>query len=415
MKSSAFLLLAGAALAFQNLPEPQHRPVEFQAAVQDKNFYLLSALQRSAGARAAFKSDPVLGRMSADRLSALDTAAASCKLDLECSADRFRWTDPQIAEAARALGALYSTSPAVRTLADGPLRASGMYVRYQAATGPELLERSWSECMRGINHAIDVYGLGKAPRYPAIDSITLDPNSDTYRRLVQLVTVVMEDDRASLDLVFAPSLRFAIELMLMNHRDEAGRFEPIETGENAAAFRRVKSVDWNRYPYTAIVVPGSGNDRPAVRLSPFGELRDELAAKRYRDGKAPFVIVSGGFVHPTQTEFAEAIEMKHDLMMRFGIPENAIIVDPYARHTTTNMRNAARLLYRYAIPFDRKALVTTDPAQSESIESPQFNKRCMDELGYVPFRLLARKSPFDVEFLPTRESLHADPLDPLDP
>jgi hypothetical protein len=33
--------------------------------------------------------------------------------------------------------------------------------------------------------------------------------------------------------------------------------------------------------------------------------------------------------------------MKHDLMARFGIPADSIIVDAHARHTTTNMRNAA--------------------------------------------------------------------------
>jgi uncharacterized SAM-binding protein YcdF (DUF218 family) len=101
--------------------------------------------------------------------------------------------------------------------------------------------------------------------------------------------------------------------------------------------------------------------------------------------------------------------MKRDLIARFGIPGAAIIVDPHARHTTTNMRNAARLLYRYAIPFDRKALVSTDPDQSRYIEDPLFARRCMDELGYVPFRLLGRTSPLDLEFLPVKESLQGRP------
>ena len=127
------------------------------------------------------------------------------------------------------------------------------------------------------------------------------------------------------------------------------------------------------------------------------------------------MIVSGGFVHPSQTEYSEAIEMKRDLMTRFRIPEEAILVDPHARHTTTNMRNAARLLYRYGIPFDRKALVTSDPGQSDYIENQTFAKRCVDELGYVPYRLLGRTSAFDLEFLPLRDSLQSDPRDPLDP
>jgi hypothetical protein len=67
------------------------------------------------------------------------------------------------------------------------------------------------------------------------------------------------------------------------------------------------------------------------------------------------------------------------------------------------------------MPFGKKALVTTDLAQSASIESPAFEKRCLTELGYAPQRILGRISPFDLEFLPTLDSLHGDPQDPLDP
>ena len=415
MKQTAFLLLIGAALAFQKPPEPEHRPLEFRFPVQDKNFYLLSMLERTTLVRDAMRADPIPARMTAGRLAALDQAAASCGTDLDCNAAAFRWTDAQIAEGSHALAALYRNSPALRSLTDGPLRSTGLYVRFAGLSGPDLLEQAWSECLRGINHAIDVYGLGKPPQYPAIDSITYDPKSDGYRRDIQNLVVFLQGDRKRMDLPFSSSLRFALELMTLNDRNEAGRFEPMETGENAAAYRRVRTIQWSRYPYTAIVVPGSGNDRPGVHLSPAGKLRDEIAVQRFRGGKAPFLLVSGGYVHPSQTEFCEAIEMKRDLMTRFGIPESAILVDPHARHTTTNMRNAARILYRYGFPFGRKVLVTSDLAQSQSIESPQFAKRCMDELGYMPFRILGRTSRFDLEFAPLIESLHANPQDPLDP
>jgi hypothetical protein len=101
-------------------------------------------------------------------------------------------------------------------------------------------------------------------------------------------------------------LRFALEAMNLNHRHDAGRLEPMESGENKAAFERIRITDWQRYPYSAIVVPGAGNDRPGVGLSTFGKLRDDIAATRFRQAKAPFIIVSGGFVHPSQTEYAEA-------------------------------------------------------------------------------------------------------------
>jgi len=415
MRRIFVLLLAGAALAFQSAPEPEHKPVELRSPVQDKNFYLLSLIERTPVVREAVKKDPTLARIAGERLASIDYAVQTCKIELDCNSGAFRWSAGQIDEAGQALAALYTASSPVHEAVDGSLRASGTYVLYAESAGADFVQHAWSDCMHGINHAIAVYGLGKPPRYPAIDSITYDPKADAYRRIVQHLVAVLQDDRDSLDLAFSASLRFALELMMFNHRDEAGRFEPMENGVNAAAFKRVGSIDWSRYPYTVIVVPGSGNDRPGVRFSPNGMLRDEVAAKRYRDGKAPLILVSGGYVHPNQTEFAEAIEMKRDLMTRFGIPEEAIIVDPHARHTTTNLRNAARLMYRYGIPFDRKALVTTDLSQSRSIENPAFVTRCNAELGYMPVRVLGRASLFDLEFLPLKESLQADPQDPLDP
>jgi hypothetical protein len=216
-------------------------------------------------------------------------------------------------------------------------------------------------------------------------------------------------------LFFEPSLRFAAYLLDINHRDEAARLEPLEAGENQAAIRQISKTEWDRYPYTVIVVPGAGSDRVTWSISPGAKLRAELAANRYHQGKAPFILVSGGYVHPNQTPFAEAIEMKRVLMNDFGVPAAAVLVDPHARHTTTNMRNAARLMYRYGVPFERKALITTDLDQSAYIESQVFTKRCDDELGYQPHKLLSRTTVFDLEFLPMIESLQIDSIDPLDP
>jgi DUF218 domain len=413
--SVASLLLPCLAAA-QSLPvAPVHAPVTLVSPVQDKNFYLLSAIERTPEAREAVQHAAALSRIAGARNAALDKAARDCAQDVDCYVKSFRWAEDDSAEAGHALSGLYDSSPAIRNFVDGPLRRSGMYVRYNGDPGGRFLERAWADCVAGMNRMMDVYGAGKAPRYPEIDAPTYDPASTPWKHDVQILASVVEDGRESLTLFFSPSLRFALELMLMNQRDEAGRHEPLEAKENEAAFRQIAAVDWNRFPYSAIVVPGAGNDRPGVRLSPGGRLRDEIAAKRYREGKAPLVIVSGGYVHPVRTEYSEAIEMKRDLITRFAIPAEAIIVDPHARHTTTNMRNAARLMYRYGIPFDKKALVSTDPQQSAYIENPQFEKRCLDELGYLPYRLARRTSPFDLEFIPRIESLHADPMDPLDP
>jgi len=107
--------------------------------------------------------------------------------------------------------------------------------------------------------------------------------------------------------------------------------------------------------------------------------------------------------------------MKRALIADYHIPASAILVDPYARHTTTNMRNAARQIFRYGIPFDLPALMVSDAAQTRYIAAPGFAERCLRELGYVPYRILERESETSLVFLPTLESLQQDPIDPIDP
>ena len=107
--------------------------------------------------------------------------------------------------------------------------------------------------------------------------------------------------------------------------------------------------------------------------------------------------------------------MKQSLIRDFGVPPDAILIDPHARHTTTNLRNAARLALRYGMPIDKAMLITSDPGQSAYITGEVFRERCQRELGYQPGTLGARLSKFDVEFTPAAVSLHADALDPLDP
>ncbi len=290
-----------------------------------------------------------------------------------------------------------------------------MLQRHAALPDGEMLSRGWRDAAAGMNRLISVYGEGEQPRYPAIDSPMYEVAAEPYRRLVHILTLSLAEDLSDDDLFFHVPLRFALGLLEINLRDEAGRYEPLHEGENRAAWLQAGSTQWSRFPYSAIVVPGSGSDRPGIAMSPWGVRRVAISARRYREGRAPFLIVSGGHVHPNQTPYCEAIEMKRALMRDFGVPEQAILIDPHARHTTTNLRNAARLLYRYGFPFESKALVSTDPYQSAYIEADGFRERCDRELGYQPHRLLGRTSPFDLEFLPMLDSLHADPTDPLDP
>ena len=146
--------------------------------------------------------------------------------------------------------------------------------------------------------------------------------------------------------------------------------EPIDGGENAAATARARAIDWSRYRYTAIIVTGIGPDMEDLPLSAGGKYHVRLAASRFAQGVAPFIIVSGGRAHPRATPYAEALEMRRALIERYGVPADAIVIEPYARHTTTNLRNALRRLMALGAPLDRQALIVCNPDQSRNIEKP---------------------------------------------
>src|SRR5579871_6617915 len=136
-------LLAAVTLALAQIDEPAHAPVTMRSPVLEKNFYLLTLLDRTPAVRAEIKSDFTLAKIAEARLRAMDQAAKSCLSDLDCNTRAFRWSDEQTLEAGNALAALYRKSPALRWMADHPLRASGMHVLYQDASGEELLKRAW--------------------------------------------------------------------------------------------------------------------------------------------------------------------------------------------------------------------------------------------------------------------------------
>ncbi|WP_321473712.1 YdcF family protein [uncultured Paludibaculum sp.] len=414
---------------------PAHAPVALRNPLQDKNFFLLSAIERTPAVRALVQSDTTLAKIAAAKRAALSESPGVCAADVPCYAKALRWTDDEITQSRAALGALAKNAAMTRFVED-VLRPSGMLQRYSKQPAPALLESAWEDAARKMNRAIDLCILGQSPRPagpgpagppppgaagappprpPGSDFTTYDAKSPAFARMVQIMAAIVGSDPKSLELFFQPSLRFAVESLLLQGRDEAARHEPLEAGENRAAVARIPTINWAQFPYTVIVALGSGPERAGVALSPVGRLRLILAVKDFREKKAPFILVSGGYVHPSLTPYNEALEMKKALRTEFGIPENAILVDPQARRTTTNLRNAARLMYRYGIPFERRGLILTDQLHSATIEAPMFMERCIRDFGYEPVRLFSRISPFDLEFVPLIDSLQADASDLLDP
>lgn len=408
------VLLAGMFLALRTsfaLDVPR-KPVELRSPVQDRNFYVLSLMERTPGVGRILGKDPEFAALYRQRAEALKRSEKDCAGNAACTIDAQIWTPEEMQTVGRHLLDLYRTKPALRAMVAGPMRRCGFFELYRQRDDADLLQQAWLDAANGINHILRTYGLQIPPHYARIDAASFDPDSPEYwTRLDALVGSLP----ASGGLFFAPSLKLSLLLLAANRRDEAGRFEPLDRGENSPALRYIRQIVWDRYPYSAILVPGAAPNDPVTALSATGRARAAQGAALFRQGKAPLIIVSGGFVHPAQTRFCEALEMKEALIRDFQIPPSAILVDPYARHTTTNFRNAVRLIYRYGIPFDKYVVVVAEPRAIAGIVDPRFDARNRRELGYLPYRKLTRVSPDEAAFQPSIVALEADSGDPLDP
>jgi len=369
--------------------DPDYSSAESGNFVQDKNFYLLTLFDEVAELRQALASDSTLSAVSEARSEAF--TQADCGEDIDCWAAALKWTDEDSETVAAALAVLPQALGAVPE----HLEPSGYFHRYSSLSDAELIAEAWQVSAEGLNIIWDDFG-----------------NAMQTADLLNIINGVRQAGNADF-LFYEPLLRVDMALMEALLRDEAGRYEPLADGENKAALERMAQIDWDAYPFSVMLIPGQGPDTLDVELDPNGALRCDMAAERYLGGVAPFILTSGGHVHPDQTPYCEALEMKKYLMETHGIPENAILIDPHARHTTTNVRNAARMILRYGIPADKPAMTTTDIFQSIGILT--MKSRLLEELGYLPYRTVQKMTGVDNCFLASPDALTADPRDPLDP
>ncbi|HEX7604546.1 MAG TPA: YdcF family protein [Polyangiaceae bacterium] len=156
--------------------------------------------------------------------------------------------------------------------------------------------------------------------------------------------------------------------------------------ENAAGLATVREFASRHVtPYDLIVIPGytpldATEPTPIVHPTAAARLDDAIAA--YQHGLAPILLVTGGNVHPDGTPFNEAMLMKRYLVSK-KVPAGAIILEPCARHSHTNLRNAGRFMQSYGLVT---ALVVTSTDQAFYFANPKmsgFDERCVVDLGYL--------------------------------
>ncbi|OLP17539.1 hypothetical protein BST81_14485 [Leptolyngbya sp. 'hensonii'] len=127
----------------------------------------------------------------------------------------------------------------------------------------------------------------------------------------------------------------------------------------------LKSLEWQSLPTTlpqadAIVVLG-GCTRPPLQPRPGVDVTDAgdrviYGAQLYRQGKAPYLVLSGGRIDWRQGGPPESSDMA-DLSQQLGVPATAILQDPTSFNTHENAVNVKKILQEKGL--QRVLLVTT--------------------------------------------------------
>lgn len=396
--------------------EFDYSPSESASVVQDKNFYLLTAIQNEKAVSQLIENNVVFKNILKNQQLEIDSKLNLCKGSLSCLVNGFQFKEKELVRIEEELRLLMKDKKELQDFVKNNLRSSGKYENFKNSTDTELLLKAWQLCAQGMNRIMKVYGLGETAQYATIDSVSYDVNSKFYKGSVFMWSDFLHNKKPKKNvLFFQESLDFSLSLLYMNHRDEVARYEPLEEKENKKAIAYIKQINFNAFDYASVLILGNGPENYQDRLSAIGKLNLQLGVLEYEAKKAPLIIVSGGHAHPFRAAFCEAIEMKKELMSLYNIPEENILIDPFARHTTTNLRNASRLMIAYQMPLDKKSIVVTNVSHSDYVGNPNFNTRCMEELGYLPAIILKRLNSTALEFVPNVNSLHQNPIDPLDP
>ncbi len=126
---------------------------------------------------------------------------------------------------------------------------------------------------------------------------------------------------------------------------------PLEDGAGARTIEALPAAP-------AIVVLGGAIEGPRLPWRPYPDLNaaaDRMwhAARLYRAGKAPLLVLSGGTVHPGEAPEAEVMRQ---FLGDMGVPASAMLLEGESTTTTENAADTARLLRPHGI---RRILLVT--------------------------------------------------------
>ncbi len=216
--------------------------------------------------------DEILQAFSQRYSHVLQSLTVDCVTVPACYTKNMLWDSVSILRVADRLGSIYRSDATFRRIMHRHLAESGVFLKWFELPDEEILKSAWTQEISAVNHILTTYTTNKGFRYPEIDSNNFDVNAGGFKEKMRALFSQYHTGSASRDIFFYPSMRLALDLLKMAHRDEAGRYEPIDNA-NRQALKGLAKVDWRKYPYSAILVFGAGPDGKE-NISETGKTKD---------------------------------------------------------------------------------------------------------------------------------------------
>lgn len=373
--------------------------------IEAKNVYFLSLVNSQSDLSSAIKADEELAALSKKKYEAFKAAST-----LKDKIASVVFSNSEIIAAGKRISALWAENNAFDKVAINHLSPSGCYISNKSSTVPSFLEGVWATDAQALNTINMIFGDGSQAAHCDDDKRTATDEQviDALKKVESIVNAQSP--------FFQLALESAKAVLKVNGRDEESvNFEPMNNDCNKAAFEAAKEMAWGNYEYSVIMVPGMGPDDYNTPLHPLGQKRCDIGYELWKQGLAPFIMVSGGRIHPSKTTYCEANEMKKYLIKK-GVPEKAIIMEPHARHTPTNVRNMVRVMFRMGLPMDMGGIIScTADVISNTFQSQAFLNRCQNEYGFLPVSFGKTVNSQAITFYPKTDCLNVYSKDPLDP
>ncbi|MGN0191306.1 MAG: YdcF family protein [Candidatus Cryptobacteroides sp.] len=382
-------------------PSQDYELVEVTQLVT-KECYFLSLLRNLPEMRAIVSRDEFLNGVESAKFSRLSESS-----DMNEKFQALRFTAAEISQIGDYFESLWEAGNSWDRLVTGHLVPSGCYYYTNASSAQRMLRAAWAHDAQIVNMIVDIYGTGTRDAH-----CTDDRRTATEGQLAEALATVQAKTSASGFFTDIAVEGMYYILKAHEREQEPTLFEPHKLGCNLAACQALSSTDFSKYDYSAIIVLG-GSDETTNFVQQAQE-RCDYAYTKWKAKKAPFIIVTGGRIHPFKTKDNEAETMKNYLMNK-GIPESVIIMEPQARHTPTNFRNVSRVLWRYGFPFEKEALMVMQSYIMDDMEAEAFRQRCYNEFGFMPITFGPRLDTYSKKLFPSKNSLTLGSIDPLDP